>query len=282
MNSVQFEIDSEQGPILLFGGPYSNLQATLALKARATELDIPPRRIICTGDVVAYCADPVATLELIRDWGVHVVMGNCEESLAANRPDCGCGFEEGTTCSLLSTDWYNFARRQVSVEQQDWMSTLPRRIDFSWQGKSFAVIHAAVDSINQFIFPSTPDPVKLRQLELAGTDVVICGHSGVPFGQRLEGRYWLNAGAIGMPANDGTRDGWYLLLAPETRGFQASWHRLSYAAERAVSTMQRNQLTGGYHETLFSGLWPSHDVLPEAERQQQGIALSPPPLDCFS
>ena len=46
------------GPVLCFGGPYSNLQATQALFAEARRLGVPPGRIVCTGDVLAYCADP--------------------------------------------------------------------------------------------------------------------------------------------------------------------------------------------------------------------------------
>ena len=66
------------GPFLVFGGCYSNLEATLALRAEAQRLGIPPRLIVCTGDVVAYCADAEATVAAVRAWGVHVVMGNCE------------------------------------------------------------------------------------------------------------------------------------------------------------------------------------------------------------
>ncbi|HKL26714.1 MAG TPA: metallophosphoesterase family protein, partial [Desulfuromonadales bacterium] len=60
------------GPVLIFGGPYSNLAATQAMRAKAEELEIPPERTICTGDVVAYCAEPRETVDLIRDWGVAV------------------------------------------------------------------------------------------------------------------------------------------------------------------------------------------------------------------
>ena len=94
------------GPVLIFGGNYSNLEATVALQREAARLGIRPDNIVCTGDVVAYCADPVATVGAIRDWGIHVIMGNCEESLGWSQDDCGCGFEEGTACEQLSIDWY--------------------------------------------------------------------------------------------------------------------------------------------------------------------------------
>lgn len=31
-----------------------------------------------------------------------LIAGSCEENLAAGALDCGCGFEEGTACDLLS------------------------------------------------------------------------------------------------------------------------------------------------------------------------------------
>lgn len=49
----------------IFGGPYSNLEATRAFFDTAAQLGIPPARIVCTGDVVAYGADAAATTALI-------------------------------------------------------------------------------------------------------------------------------------------------------------------------------------------------------------------------
>lgn len=262
------------GPLLFFGGPYSNLQATQAMQQAAARLGIPARHIICTGDLLAYCGEPSETLELIRDWGIHVVKGNCEASLAADAGDCGCGFEAGSACSLLSTDWYDFVRQRVDADQKAWMSRLPERVDLHCNGRTIAVIHGGLDQINRFIFPSTASAVKERELELAATDIVIGGHSGIPGGQRLGQRAWLNSGVIGMPANDGSRDGWYLLLTPAARGLKASWHRLVYDAQAASDIMRQKGLCGGYDKTLLDGLWPSMDILPEGERSGQGRLLA--------
>lgn len=270
MRNSTKQLGEVHGPLLLFGGPYSNLQATLAIREVAAKLEIPCGNIICTGDLVAYCGEPRETLDLIRDWGIHVVKGNCEESLASDAADCGCGFDEGTTCSLLAADWYRFARQQIDAGQKEWMSSLPTRIGMTCGGRSIAIVHGGVDQINRFIFPSTPKEVKVRELDLAQTDIVIGGHSGIPCGQRLGNRAWLNAGVIGMPANDGTRDGWYLLLRPHSAGVRVSWHQLTYDAQRASAVMQEQGLCSGYHRTLLDGLWPSMEVLPDIERSRQG------------
>jgi predicted phosphodiesterase len=264
-----------EGPLLIFGGPYSNLAATRALRDVAVKLAIPPQRIICTGDLVAYCAEPEETVNLIREWGVHVVLGNCEESLASRALDCGCGFEAGSTCSALSDQWFRYADARISEGNRSWMGQLPFSLTFQLGSRRFSCAHGGVESINRFLFASTPEEAKVAELILLSQDIdgLITGHCGIPFGQMIEGRAWLNAGVIGLPANDGTADGWYLVLDHVDNRIKCEWHRLSYPAEQTRQTMLDAGLVSGYADTLISGLWPSEDVLPVEEKKNRGKAL---------
>ena len=203
-------------PVIVFGGPYGNLEATRALLEEAERLGIPGERMICTGDVVAYCADPAGTVDLVRRSGAHVVMGNCEESLAARGGDCGCGFVPGSTCEKLAAAWFAHADRTLDGDARAWMASLPRRIDLAFRGRRFAVVHGGVSLINRFLFASTAAAVKAAELETSGADGIIGGHCGLPFTQTIGGKLWHNAGAIGMPANDGTPRMWFSLLIPQS------------------------------------------------------------------
>lgn len=261
------------GPVLVFGGPVSNLQATRAVLDRAAALGIPPARVICTGDVVAYCGDPAATARLVRDSGIHVVMGNCEESLGAEADDCGCNFGAGSACDVLARTWYAHAQRALSADLRAWMRDLPRRLYLTLGGRRLAVVHGAPSRINAWVFPSTPDETKRQELDLTGADGVIAGHSGLPFAQTIDGRLWLNAGSAGMPANDGTPRGWYALLTPAGDGLEVTLHALTYDHTAAAARMHEVGLSGGYDVTLATGIWPSWDVLPEAERVWAGTPL---------
>ncbi len=271
------DIGSLPDRILVFGGPYGNLAATRALRERAAALEIAPTHVICTGDLVAYCGEPAETVALVRDWGIHVVMGNCEEALAASEPDCGCGFEPGSACSALAETWYEFADRRVDAAQRRWLQALPRRLDFTAGGRRFRVIHGSPDRINEFVFASNPATTRRAWLARAGVDAIIGGHAGIPFGQAFGDRYWLNAGVIGMPANDGGAHVWYLLIEPRDDALEVSWHRLDYdyaASERSTRKAGMRE----YADALASGLWPSLDILPAAERARTGQPLDLPPL----
>jgi predicted phosphodiesterase len=264
------------GPLLVFGGPYSNLQATRAVLAEAARRGIPPRRVVCTGDVVAYGAHAAACCDLVMESGIAVVAGNCEENLAAGALDCGCGFDEGTACDLLSRAWYAHADREVTAAHRAWMAALPRRIVLDLpDGRSLAVLHGGARDISRFIFASTPDSELAEELAATGCDGVVAGHCGMPFARRLGDAVWINAGAIGMPADDGTARVWFAVLTPLTSDLRIEILPLDYDHAAAAGAMRVARLPEGYAAALGSGIWPSCDVLPEAERARRGVQLAP-------
>ncbi len=251
------------GEITVFGGPYSNRQALEAL------LETARGTLICTGDMVAYCGAPRTVIEMMQRNRVHVIAGNCEKQLAANALDCGCGFEDGTTCDVLSAAWYGFANENVSQAARSWMGDLPDVIVFTHKGRRYAVLHGGLTGIARFIWSVSEDAVFHEELDalnmLCGdVDVVLAGHSGIAFERQVAGVSWINAGVIGMPPHNGQQSTEFLRISEQGK---ASFENLSYDVSEAVSDMEQAGLRQGYHKALQTGIWPSEDVLPEAPRR---------------
>ena len=257
------------GPVLIFGGPYSNLPATEALIRRARQMQIPPGQMICTGDVVAYCAEPAQTAAAIRDLGCAVVAGNCEKQLAAGAPDCGCGFDEGSACDLLSAGWFAHADAAIGADDRAWMAALPDIVTFTHQGRRVAVLHGGLTDISRFIWSVSDEAVFAEELArltaLTGpVDRVFAGHSGIPFDRSIGTVSWTNAGVIGMPPHDGAPDTRYVVLQDD----DVQIHKLCYDHDAAIAGMQAVGLTQGYDAGLISGYWPSEEVLPLVLRRE--------------
>lgn len=253
------------GQILLCGGPYSNLHAARAFLERQQDLGIPASHVICTGDIAAYCADPFDTIDLVQRSGWAVVAGNCEKQLAAGAQDCGCGFEDGTACDLLSGSWFAHATQQVSAAQRGWMDDLPDLIIFTHAARRFAVIHGGASEISRFIWSVSDDVVFKEEIEMiehhiGAVDAVIAGHSGIAFSKQVDGIEWINAGALGMPAHSGQPTTQFARLDQGDLHFET----LTYDVGGATKAMQAQGLVQGYDKALQSGYWPSEDVLPEA------------------
>jgi len=167
-----------------------------------------------TGDLVAYCADGVAVVEALKD--VPTVAGNMELQLAEEAEACGCGFEEGSACAILSGDWYEHALRTMTDTGREVMADCPDIITFTQEGRRFAAIHGGVTDVARFIWPVSHEAVFAAEIsaieaETGPIDAVLAGHCGIGFRRQVAGRDWINAGVIGMPENDGRTETRYVV-----------------------------------------------------------------------
>jgi len=258
-----------QGDMLLFGGIYSNLEALKALLLVAKQNNIPAKNCICTGDIVAYCADAEGSVNAVRAFSCPVLAGNCEVQLSEDAQDCGCGFEEGTECSILSRGWYAHAVKQVSDKNKLWMGSLPDRIVFTRNARRYAVIHGGATDIARFIWPVTDDATIAAEIstligQVGHIDHIIASHSGIPMQRVIGDTTWTNIGAIGMPCNNGSSLTCYGYLIEK----ELIISELEYDSNVTISTMKSAGLIQGYQNTLQSGYWPSQDILPPEMRHQ--------------
>lgn len=259
-----------QGRLLVFGGVYSNFHALEALKSKAASLDIVPDHIICTGDIVAYCAYPSECLDYIQDWGIHVIAGNVELNLLDQADDCGCNFNEGSRCDIFSKQWYPYAKASMTPRNLDFLTTIPHHLTFDYYDRRIKVVHGTPSEVSGYVFKSTPWNTKLTLLNETSTDVILAGHSGLPFIDNMEDKYWINAGVIGMPANDGKANTWFCTIDQAKNTLKVTFHALDYQHQSASTAMIEQGLPATYAKTLLNGIWDNCEILPEYETVIQG------------
>ncbi|WP_299558541.1 metallophosphoesterase family protein [uncultured Sulfitobacter sp.] len=255
------------GDIVLFGGPYSNVQALEALFEWARDAGVTPDRMICTGDVVGYCGAAAACVEAVRASGCTLVAGNCEIQLATDAADCGCGFSEGSVCDTLSSAWFTHARSELNADQKAWLGGAHDVVTFNHGAKRYAVLHGGSTDVSRFIWESDEEALFVREwaaLEkhTGPVDSIVAGHGGLPFLRLTARGPWINTGVIGIPPNDG---------APQTRfgflsGGQLRIEHLTYDVDAAMRDMSDAGLPEACRTALKSGYWPSQDHLPESLR----------------
>jgi hypothetical protein len=272
------DLGAFDAPVLLFGGVYSNMEAFDALLGKARRLGIPAERMIHSGDIIAYAADPEPCAQRLRELACPAIKGNVEQQLADGALDCGCGFEEGTGCDLLSMRWFAFARARVGPELCAWMGVLPGHIRFEMAGVRVRVVHGAPTSVNRFLYGPEPDAEFAGELSAAAEDLVVGGHSGFPFVRRFGQRGWLNTGALGMPADDGTPRTWYAVLAPADGGIRIELHALGYDHTAAIGKLRAAGLPEPYAIALQGGPVPNRDTLPQALQARAGQPLGFEPV----
>lgn len=263
-------IGKVEGKILVFGGVYSNLQALQALKNYASTNGFVASQIFCTGDIIAYCSQPAECLALIQQWGIHTIKGNVELNLLDDADDCGCNFSEGGRCDVLSKQWYPYAKAKMNADHLSYIAQMPELLRFEYQGHHAIMLHGTMDNISGYVFKSDNWAIKEAILKDAKVSLALAGHCGLPFYDSEDALHWVNAGVIGMPANDGRANTWFATLDSIDGKVKVQHHRLAYDHTKAADLMLANNLPAPYAETLVSGIWDNCEILPQTESNSQG------------
>ncbi len=258
-----------EGPfvrIVVFGGVYNNHHGLAALleEAAAQEADA----IYCLGDLGGFGPNPEKVRPLLEEGGVRGIQGNYEESLAADREDCNCGYTDPRDNEFADLS-YRYTAERCPPEMRRWLATWPLRRRVLVGGRELLLVHGSPRRINEFLFAST-SPVPFLEVlcdeERCGG--FLCTHTGLPWHRRLpSGRDVVNGGVIGRPANDGATHVWYALVEAAADGLDIQLKTLVYDHQALAREMRAEELPEEFVETILTGWWTTClEILPAKER----------------
>jgi diadenosine tetraphosphatase ApaH/serine/threonine PP2A family protein phosphatase len=87
---------------------------------------------------------------------------------------------------------------------------------------------------------------------LAGVEVVICGHSHVPFVRRVAGTWFVNTGSVGRP-DDGDPRACYAVMRASPEEVEFTHYRVPYDVERAAQAIREAGLPEDFARMVLEG-----------------------------
>lgn len=218
--------------LLVLGDIHGNLEALSAVvaDARAKGYD----RAVSVGDVVGYGADPSACLDLLREIGAGIVLGNHDQAVLGTLP-----LEGFNEYARAAVEW---TAARLSALETAFLGTFPYVI----REEGYAVSHGTLHRPEEYRYLLT-EAEAAASLEVLDRPVCFLGHTHLPVWVRtardregLEisvsdpapvepGRPVLvNVGSVGQPRDGDPRTA-YCLYDSGTR--QAVLHRIPYDLE---------------------------------------------------
>jgi putative phosphoesterase len=163
--------------------------------------EIPEGATIVGGDVAIGGSHPAETLERLRELGDRVrwVRGNGDRELTPGEPGLG------------PSDAIDRARTRLSQEQIAFLHDLPASLELD----GVLYCHASPRNDLDIFTSRTPEDQVAFLFEGVAADIVVCGHTHMQFDRTIAGKRGINAGSVGMPAED--EPGAYWLLDLEHR-----------------------------------------------------------------
>ncbi len=249
-----------------FGGVYSNHLALRALLAEREARSID--KLYCLGDLGAFGPHPDRVFPLLVEADIPVVQGNYDHSIGNDLADCQCGYTDPRD-NYFARLSYDYTYRHTSAEFKEWMRKLPAEIRFETEGVRFLLCHGSPRQTNEFLWETATSTAFLeRLLDEANADVVVATHTGLAWHRALSnGRHFVNCGAIGRPANDGTTAVWYATVTVDKGECEVELVPLTYEHEKLAREMEAEELPAEFIATIRQGWWTTClEILPMKER----------------
>lgn len=217
----------------ILGDIHSNLEAltTTVSEMRTHGVD----HWVQVGDIVGYGPDPCACIDLVRDLGCTVCLGNHDAAVVGL-----LDHEYFNTYARLAVEW---TRRQLRKKDLEFLQGLPLVVEH----RHYTLVHGTLHMPEMFGYVLTPveatDSIRLQR-----TLMSFVGHSHVPAiyllregqpGNDLEAHYdsqirlstkgyarvLMNVGSVGQPRDEDPRAA-YAIYDTETG--EAAIHRVAY------------------------------------------------------
>ncbi len=228
--------------ITIFGDIHANLPALDAVLADMDARELDNR--YCLGDLVGYGTWPDAVVERIRQLGIPTLMGNYDQGVGQDSDDCGCAYkaEIDRLRGQQSIAWTN---AHTSADNKAFLRTLPASIPVQLGDLRVLLVHGSPRKVNEYLFEERPDAYFERMMDAAEADVLVCGHTHLPYHKVLpSGRQVINAGSVGKPKDGDPRAG-YVVLTVDGRELKVQFVRVAYDVEQAAQAIEATPADGG-------------------------------------
>ncbi len=222
--------------ILVVSDLHANLEAVRALPETYDEMWV-------LGDLVNYGPNPCEAIEFVKSHASLIVRGNHDHS---------AGYDEDPRCShrfrRMAEETGRYTGTEVTKAQRDFLCGLPLTAERTVGGVRFSLCHAAPpDPLYEYRPPTSP----LWDAELASgpADVLLVGHTHLPFRRRLGSRMVANPGSVGQPKHGTPRACYAIWEDGELRLESAE-----YPVEETVAKIRTLPLTPDVQADLIAVL----------------------------
>lgn len=236
--------------ITIFGDIHGNLPA---LEAVFRDMDARGlANLYCLGDLVGYGTFPNEVVELIRARGIPTLMGNYDQGVGHSSDDCGCAYRtpEAQALGVRSIAWSN---AHTTDANKAFLRELPMQIPVRLGDLSVMLVHGSPRKVNEYLYADRPDSSFERLLDQVEADVLVCGHTHLPYHKVLpSGRHVINAGSVGKPKDHDPR-ACYVVLHAEGRALSVEFIRVPYDVERAAQAIEAADMPDEFAAMLRTG-----------------------------
>jgi putative phosphoesterase len=202
------------------------------------------------GDFVGYGAFPEEVVQRIREEKATSIIGNYDLKVLRFPKK-----KEKWSKSKQPEKYFAFqwAYENLSEDSRQYLAGLPKEIRMEAAGRAILLTHGSPASNEEPLTPDTPIERLQELANIASTEIVICGHSHMPFARQVDQTWFINTGSVGRP-DDGDPRASYAILRLDRDEIEVHHFRLNYDLDRAVAASRAEGLPEEFAQMIIRGV----------------------------
>ena len=195
--------------------------------------------IICAGDLVGYYPFPNEVVAEMRERNAICIAGN---------HDRACVNLDTFNMNPLAASAIFWTARRISDASMAYLRKLRPQATLNLGGTPAAMFHGSPRNDDEYVFE---EDANAELLQMAKAQVVISGHTHVPYVKRMPEGVLVNPGSVGQP-RDGDPRASYLIYEEREQDFIL--RRIEYQVGEAAKAVISAGLPDYLGARLFSGI----------------------------
>lgn len=235
--------------IAILGDIHGNIEALKAAYDAAVSNNV--EKIYHLGDLGGYAPFVNEVVDFLIEHGIEGVQGNYDDAVANNKEHCGCRYEDPIQAEMatLSFEW---TKKHATEESKEYMKYLPFEIVFTTHNKKVKIFHATPLKNNLYWYEERDEDFFLHMARKADADIMIYGHTHIPYRKNIGNKIFINAGSVGKPKDGDVRT--CVCIADITPdNVKTEFLRIPYNVERVASAIIESSLPPYFAEKLQVG-----------------------------
>ncbi|MFB6158678.1 MAG: metallophosphoesterase [Candidatus Nanohalobium sp.] len=206
----------------IFSDVHSNYEALKAVIRDLERKEID--RFICAGDLIGYYTRPNEVISTIQDKKVISVVGNHDAKLLEME-----SLFSMTPQARKSLEWN---RNRISHNNLNYLKSLPEKMTRNIEGKRIFVTHGSPDKpLEEYVYEKDVSEDLLGDFS-ENPDIIVLGHTHVPFKKNIGDTIVLNPGSVGQPRDGDSRASYAVL---DLEKMEVEHHRVEYDVEKVAN-----------------------------------------------
>lgn len=235
--------------IAILGDIHGNIEALKGAYNAAVSSNV--EKIYHLGDLGGYVPFVNEVVDFLIEHRIEGVQGNYDDAVANDKRHCGCRYEDPLQAEMahMSFEW---TKRHTTRKSKDYMKGLPFEISFSVYDKKVKIFHATPIKNNLYWHNDRDDDFFLLMAKKAEADIMIYGHTHIPYRKNIGNKVFINAGSVGKPKDGDTRTCVCIVdITPDD--VKSEFIRIPYDIEKVASAIVESGLPPYFADRLREG-----------------------------